>query len=52
MRRPFVIPTFGLALALVPAVLFAQAAPPAGPGAGRANATGGPSSAGTTCRPP
>ena len=27
MRRPFVIPTFGLALALVPAVLFAQAAP-------------------------
>ena len=30
MRRPFVIPTFGLALALVPAVLFAQAAPPAG----------------------
>lgn len=29
MRRPFVIPTFGLALALVPAVLFAQAAPPA-----------------------
>jgi hypothetical protein len=29
MRRPFVIPTFGLALALVPAVLFAQATPPA-----------------------
>src|SRR5689334_18377280 len=29
MRRPFVLPTFGLALALVPAVLFAQAAPPA-----------------------
>ena len=27
MRRPFVIPTFGLALALVPAVLFAQATP-------------------------
>jgi hypothetical protein len=27
MRRPFVIPTFGLALALVPAVLFAQAGP-------------------------
>jgi hypothetical protein len=29
MRRPFVIPTFALALACVPAVLFAQAAPPA-----------------------
>jgi hypothetical protein len=31
MRRLFVIPTFGLALALVPAVLFAQAAPPQQP---------------------
>jgi hypothetical protein len=31
MRRPFVIPTFGLALALVPAVLFAQATPPQQP---------------------
>ena len=45
MRRPFVIPTFGLALALVPAVLFAQAAPtqpPAGqtPPAGQAPAAG------------
>src|SRR3954469_2533446 len=29
MRRPFVNPTLGLALALVPAVLFAQATPPA-----------------------
>jgi hypothetical protein len=29
MRRPFVLPTFGLAVALVPGVLFAQAAPPA-----------------------
>src|SRR5437762_13554657 len=29
MRRPFVNPTFGLALALVPAVLFAQAPAPA-----------------------
>ena len=28
MRRPFVISTFALALALSPAVLFAQAAPP------------------------
>jgi hypothetical protein len=28
MRRPFVNPTLGLALALVPAVLFAQATPP------------------------
>jgi hypothetical protein len=37
MRRPFVIPTFGLALALVPAVLFAQAAP-AQPPAGQAPA--------------
>ena len=27
MRRPFVIPTVSLALALVPAVLFAQAPP-------------------------
>ena len=38
MRRPFVIPTFGLALALVPAVLFAQAAP-AQPPAGQAPAS-------------
>jgi hypothetical protein len=38
MRRPFVIPTFGLALALVPAVLFAQAAP-AQPPAGQAPTT-------------
>ncbi len=38
MRRPFVIPTFGLALALVPAVLFAQAAP-AQPPAGQTPAT-------------
>ena len=29
MRRPFVNPTLGLALALVPALLFAQATPPA-----------------------
>ena len=29
MRRPFVTSTFALALALAPAVLFAQAAPPA-----------------------
>jgi hypothetical protein len=31
MRRPFVTTTFALALALAPAVLFAQAAPPAQP---------------------
>jgi len=31
MRRPFVTSTFALALALAPAVLFAQAAPPAQP---------------------
>jgi hypothetical protein len=35
MRRLFVIPTFGLALALVPAVLFAQAAPAQQPPAGQ-----------------
>lgn len=40
MRRPFVISTFGLALALVPAVLFAQAAP-APPPAGQAPAPAG-----------
>ena len=31
MRRPFVISSFGLALALVPAVLFAQRRPPRHP---------------------
>jgi len=36
MRRPFVISNYGLALALVPAVLFAQA--PASPPAGQAPA--------------
>jgi hypothetical protein len=35
MRRPFVTSTFGLALALIPAVLFAQATPPAQPPAGQ-----------------
>ena len=45
MRRPFVIPTFGLALALVPAVLFAQAAP-ARPPAGQAPAPAGQAAAG------
>lgn len=35
MRRPFVIPTVGLALALAPAMLFAQAAPPQQPPAGQ-----------------
>ncbi len=38
MRRPFVISTCGLALALVPAVLFAQAAPAQQPPAGQAPA--------------
>ena len=35
MGRPFVSSTFALALALSPAVLFAQAAPPAQPPAGQ-----------------
>jgi hypothetical protein len=35
MRRPFVTSTVGLALALTPAVLFAQATPPAQPQGGQ-----------------
>ena len=35
MRRPFVISSFALALALAPAVLFAQAPAPTQPPAGQ-----------------
>jgi hypothetical protein len=42
MRRPFVTSTVGLALALTPAVLFAQATPPAQPPAGQAPAAQAP----------
>ena len=49
MRRPFVISNYGLALALVPAVLFAQA--PAPPPAGQAPASQTPP-AQTAAQPP
>ena len=52
MRRPFVISTFGLALALVPAVLFAQAAPPAGqPPAGQTPPAAGQAAAAQPAAP-
>lgn len=50
MRRPFVTSTVGLALALMPAVLFAQT--PAAPPAGQAPAAQAPADAAKPAGPP